>query len=356
MYQYSLKLTTFLLLIVMLSACQTETTKVFDTVTITPVFLEDSLNIRALAPLDENRVWFAANNGKIGLIDNDIPKLAVIKYEDRLLQFRSIAKTPEAVMVLSVASPAVLYKIGFDGTEATNIENVYTEVGEEVFYDSMKFWNDKEGIAIGDPMNGCMAIIITRDGGNTWAKIPCESLPSMEKGEVAFAASNSNIAVYGDYAWVATGGKKSRVFYTADKGITWQVQETPIVKGGPMTGIFTIDFADENTGVIFGGDWKQKEINENNKAYTVDGGKTWQLIADGEGPGYSSSVKFVPGTDGLGLVAVGPVDGIHASHDAGKTWKKLSEQNFYAIEFVNDSIAFASGNGNISKLVFKFEK
>src|SRR5699024_6481034 len=190
------KLSAFLLFVFLMSSCQKTNRVQFNSVEITPVYL-DSLNIRALELLDENRVWFAANEGKIGLIDGDTPKLAVIKYEDRLLHFRSIARTSEAVFVLSVASPAVLYKIGFDGEEATNIEQVYFESGEEVFYDSMKIWNDNEGIAIGDPMDGCMAVIITRDGGNSWNKIPCDELPEMEKGEVAFAASNSNIAVYG---------------------------------------------------------------------------------------------------------------------------------------------------------------
>src|SRR5690554_3162855 len=186
-----------------------------NSVKITPVFM-DSLSIRAIHPLDENRVWFAANKGKVGLIDGDIPKLAVIKYADSLLHFRSIAATNEAVFVLSIASPAVLYKIGFNGSEATIIEEVYNEGGDKVFYNSMKFWNNDEGIAIGDPIGDCMSIIVTRDGGNTWKKLPCELLPKMERGEVAFVASNSNIAIFNDNAWVATGGRKSRVMHTAD--------------------------------------------------------------------------------------------------------------------------------------------
>ena len=80
-----------------------------------------------------NRVWFAADKGKVGLIDGDTPKLAIIKYGDSLLHFRSIATTKEAVFVLSIANPAVLYKIGFNGTEATNIEEVYSEKGEKCF-------------------------------------------------------------------------------------------------------------------------------------------------------------------------------------------------------------------------------
>jgi photosystem II stability/assembly factor-like uncharacterized protein len=34
----------------------------------------------------------------------------------------------------------------------------------------MKFWNNKEGIAMGDPIADFLSIIVTRDGGNTWNK------------------------------------------------------------------------------------------------------------------------------------------------------------------------------------------
>lgn len=332
-------------------SCKNKAEVEYNSVKITPVFI-DSLSIRAIQPLDENRVWFAADKGKVGLIDGDTPKLAIIKYEDTLLHFRSLAATSDAVFVLSIANPAVLYKIGFNGTEATNIEEVYYEDSEGVFYDSMKFWNDREGLAIGDPLGGCMSVIITRDGGNSWEKISCENLPKVQKGEAAFAASNSNIAIFGDHAWVATGGRKSRVMHTADKGKTWEIFETPIIQGKAMTGIYSIDFWDANHGIVFGGNWEDKSFNEGNKAITKDGGKTWKLLANGKDPGYRSSVKFIPGTEGQGIVAVGS-PGISFSGDGGKNWKEISKEGFFAIEFVNDSVAFASGNTRISKLVFK---
>ena len=71
-------------------------------------------------------------------------------------EFRSIAQTSEAVFVLSVANPAVLYKISKKDLTTTL---VYQENNEKVFYDSMQFWNNKEGIAIGDPTEDCFSII-----------------------------------------------------------------------------------------------------------------------------------------------------------------------------------------------------
>jgi len=340
-----------LLLLIALVSCNNEQVKKYSEVYIEDVFV-DSLSIRAIAPLDQNKVWFAANNGRVGLIDNKVPKLATIKYEDSLLHFRAIAQIKNAVFVLSVSNPGVLYKIGFNTVEATNIEEVYIEKGESVFYDAMAFFNNEEGIAMGDPTKGCLSIIITRDGGDTWKKLPCNQLPPVNKGEAAFAASNSNISIVGDKVWIVSGGSKARVFYSENKGHTWTVFDTPIIQGGAMTGIYSVDFFDEKTGVIFGGDWESKHINEKNKAITTDGGKTWSLLSNGKGPGYRSSVSFVPGTEGTSLVAVGS-PGISYSSDQGVSWKELSKEGFYAIEFVNDSIAFASGKNRISKLLFK---
>lgn len=340
----------FLVLISVIS-CKKDTSKQFTSVRIERVFI-DSLSIRAINPLDETKVWFAANNGRVGLIDGQTPKLATIKYEDKLLNFRAIAAIKDAVFVLSIENPAVLYKIGFDGEEATNIEEVYVEKNEKVFYDAMAFWDDMDGIAIGDATEDCFSIILTKDGGNTWNKLLCDVLPIIEKGEAAFAASNSNIALYKNHVWVASGGTKARVFHSANRGESWEVFETPIIQGKAMTGIYSIDFLNDKVGIIFGGDWENQDLNEGNKAITTNGGKTWKLIANGKGPGYRSSVKFVPNTKGESIVAVGS-KGISHSYDFGDTWEQLSDEGFYAIEFVNDSIAFASGRNKISKLLFK---
>ncbi len=342
----------FLILVFILTiiSCNQDASKEFSSVKIERIFT-DSLSIRAIKPVGVDKVWFAANNGRVGLIDGLTPKLATIKYEDSLLNFRAISATKNAVFVLSIENPGVLYKIGHTENEATNIEEVYSEKGEKVFYDAITFWDEKEGIAMGDPTEDCLSIIITRDGGNTWNKIACENLPKVEIGEAAFAASNSNISVFNNHVWIVTGGKRARVFHSADRGNTWEVFETPIIQGKSMTGIYSVDFLNKNTGIIFGGDWENKNFNEGNKAITHDGGKTWELLNNGKAPGYRSSVKFIPGTNGKGIVAVGS-PGISYSNDGGDSWKELSKEGFYAIEFVNDTLAFASGRNKISRLIF----
>ncbi|NND88093.1 MAG: oxidoreductase [Flavobacteriaceae bacterium] len=342
---------TILLILFSLTSCLNTAPKSISKVEIDPIYT-DSLSIRAIAAVDDSNVWFAANKGRIGLIHDTVPKLATISYEERALEFRAIGLTSEALFVLSIGSPAVLYKIGYQNEQATNIEEVYIEEGKNVFYDAIRFWNDEEGIAMGDPTDGCLSILITRDGGDTWNKLSCDQLPTTAPGEAAFAASNSNIAIVGDNAWLVTGGTRARVFHSSDKGKTWEVYSTPIIQGQAMTGIYSVDFYDEQKGIIIGGNWDQQDSKNGNKAITTDGGQTWNLIADGQEPGYRSSVRYVPGSNGKGIVAVG-MPGISYSNDGGAQWIELSKEGFYAIEFVNDSIAFASGKNKIARLKFE---
>ena len=233
-----------------------------------------------------------------------------------------------------------------------NTELVYTETHPNVFYDALHFWNSMEGIAIGDPVDGCMSILITRNGGNSWDKDSCEVLPSSREGEAAFAASDTNIAIVGDHTWVATGGMASRVLYSSDKGKTWSVFETPIVQGKATTGMYSIDFYDEKKGFAIGGDYTKPNDTLANKIRTTDGGKTWQVVADGKGPGYRSCVQYIPNSNGKELVATG-FKGIDYSNNSGDSWKHLSDEGFYTIRFLNDSVAYAAGKGRVSKLTFR---
>ena len=120
----------------------------------------------------------------------------------------------------------------------------------------------------------------------------------------------------------------------------------------PTQGIYTMDFWDEKLGIVFGGDYTKPEESRNNKAMTEDGGKTWQMIADGNLPGYKSCVQFVPNSEGNEIVALG-FTGISYSSDRGHTWKNLSNEPFFTFRFLNDSIAYAAGKGRIAKLTFK---
>ncbi|WP_299390397.1 oxidoreductase [uncultured Gelidibacter sp.] len=340
------------LLVSTLFSCKNDDQKVNknrDSVQIETILNDSLLSIRAIDVASDRSMAFAANNGVFGLYNPLTDQWGTAKqsYDTLDLQFRAVARTVNDFFMLSVGNPALLYKTGETGA----MEIVYKEEHEKVFYDALAFWNSKEGLAIGDPTDDCMSIIFTRDGGETWNKIACDQLPKVKEGEAAFAASNSNIAIVGDNTWIATGGKTSRILFSPNKGESWEVFETPMVNGEETTGIYSIDFYDAKNGFAIGGDYTKPEQTKANKMKTTDGGRTWKIVGDGEEPGYRSCVQYVPNKGGKELVAVG-FKGIDYSYDSGNTWKHLSDEGFYTLRFLNDSVAYAAGKGRISRLNF----
>ena len=364
------KIGILVMLCMLLNACKNEVSTIksqrsFKTVSIEHLLQDSLLNVRALE-IDKNGAFaFATSKGEIGgktygfsgekvyanSTNEDVRAKASLslqlQHDSLIPNFRALAITKWGGFVLGIGNPALLYRV-----DQEDIQLVYKEVHDKVFYDAIDFWNDQEGIAIGDPTADCMSIIITRDGGQTWQKVSCNDLPKTKDGEAAFAASDTNIAIVGDHTWVATGGMSSRVLYSPDKGNTWTVYETPIIQGKPTTGIYSIDFYDAFNGFAVGGDYTNPEANSANKIRTTDGGKTWQIVGADKIPGYRSCVQYVPNSNGKELVVVG-FNGIDYSNDAGSTWKHLSDEGYYTIRFLNDSIAYVAGKGRVSKLTFK---
>ena len=319
------------------------------TVTI-DTLLQDKISIRALA-LDHDKVWYAADQSRFGFIDVKTNQKKEIKLpSEKNAEFRSIAQTEKYVFILNVGNPALLYKIS---KEDLSYVLVYQENHEKVFYDSMQFWNEKEGIAIGDPIEGGFSVITTRDGGVSWQKMPSDRLPHLVDGEAAFAASNTNIVIKGNATWLVSGGKKARVFHSRNKGKSWSVVETPIVQGKQMTGIFTADFYNSSVGFISGGNYEVLNQNFDNKAVTHDGGKTWKLVAQNQGFGYASCVQYIPNSNGKGLISVG-ASGIYYSDDGGNSWNQWStDSSLYTIRLLNDNIAIAAGKNKVIRIRFK---
>lgn len=327
--------------------------KIVESISIDTIF-KDNISIRAIL-IDKNKVWYAADKNRFGYYDlaNNKRVERKITFDSLQLEFRSIAQTDKAIFILSIGNPALLYKINKKDLSATL---VYKENHEKVFYDAIQFWNNKEGIAIGDPIEDCFSILITRDGGNSWKKTTCENLPKIDKGEAFFAASNTNICIKGSKTFIVSGGNKSRVFVSENKGISWNVYETPITQGHAMTGIFSADFFNEKIGIIVGGNYEEQSDNSANKAITFNSGKTWELIGINEGFGYASCVQFVPNSKGNSLVSVG-TSGLFYSNNQGTSWEKfIEDKDLYTIRFQNEATGFAAGKNKLIRININYKQ
>lgn len=310
----------------------------------------DGASIRTLYS-DGDRVWYGSRGGVMGYYDfrEQFQVVKQITFGEHKPDFRSVSATNSAVFALSAGSPGLLYKI--DKATAT-VKSVYRNLDKDIFFDGMHFFDDSCGIAFSDPVNGRFGMIRTTDGGQAWVPVSASGLDSAN-GEAAFAASNSTLVVHGSKAWIFSGGTTSRVFVSDNRGDSWKAFTLPGIQGTSMSGVFSVDFYDDNIGIAVGGDYERPELNRGNKMVTKDGGKSWTLVADGEAFGYASCVAFVPDGKGAYIVSVGP-SGVWHTADTGQTWTKIMEDgDLYVIVFAGPDIAYAAGRNKIIRIQFR---
>ena len=315
--------------------------------------------IRAIQTMNDSSVWFAGGNGQSGYtLDNGISwELFTLEHNGKKAELRGLAINGSDVFAMGVQDPTVVFHTANMGA---SWDVVFEETNPEAFFVGMDFYNSNDGILFGDPIDNIWYVATTSDGGMSWDTLPKIQLPESDSGEYAFAASNSNFKIIGDHFWFASGGMKARVYHSSDKGASWESFDTPIQEGGAMTGIYTMDFYDAQTGIIAGGNWNDIMDNSQNMAVTSDGGKTWALVADGENPNYTSCVQYIPNTNGKELITLNSraatgIGRMMYSNDGGYHWQELNGKKFLSIHFSSRNYAWMSGVNKISRLDIKNE-
>jgi photosystem II stability/assembly factor-like uncharacterized protein len=223
-----------------------------------------------------------------------------------------------------------------------------------VFLDAIVFWDERNGMVLGDPLDGRWFVLVTSDGGATWREAARDSRPETRTGEAAFAASGSSLVVHGaTNAWIGSGGSVARVFRSTDRGRTWRVSETPLTGSTSSAGIFSLAFWDARTGIAVGGDYEQPKGVVANAALTTDGAVTWRPVRSPPG-GYRSGVTYVGGQNGRLLVTVG-TSGSDVSRDGGETWVPHDTVGFNSVRSAVDGTVWAVGpRGRIARLALPF--
>ena len=306
--------------------------------------------LRGVSAVSERVAWASgAGSTVLRTVDGGLT-WRKLRVTTEALDFRDIDalgdKTAYALSI-GVGPASRIYKTT-DGGESWALQ--FKSDDAKAFLDAMSFWDADNGIVFGDSIDGQLYILTTADGGKTWTRVPAASLPAALENEGAFAASGTNIALFGkSHAWIGTGAAaRSRVLRTSDRGRTWQVADTPLTSG-PSAGIFSIAFRDEKNGVVAGGDYKKESEAVDNLAVTSDGGITWKLVKGLSG--FRSVVAYVPGVKTPTLIALGPSGGDYSTDD-GKTWSPITGPGFDTFSFVpGKSTGWGAGNnGSIGRL------
>ena len=316
------------------------------------IMLEDNISIRALEIWDR-KVWYTGTDSKFGYVSlaDSKDKKQIVLADDKL-QFRTLGQNRTDFYAINIESPALMFKIN-KRTLAKQV--VFRDTAKTAFYDALHFVNDDLGYAFSDPdtdLNLKLAVFNIQGNGK-WYIIDHKDKVKMNKGEAAFAASNSNMASSRNYLWIATGGASSRIFRLDFRTEKWSVYNTPFVQGSSSQGIYAIDFYDDKFGIAVGGDYTKQSENFNNIATTQDGGQTWTVQASGKNGGYKTCVRIRPGSKGKDIIAAGDQN-VELSRDFGKTWTTISnEKGLYVCEWINRNTIVLAGKNRILRMTLK---
>jgi photosystem II stability/assembly factor-like uncharacterized protein len=304
------------------------------------------LTFWAISAVDENVAWVSANHGTIGRTFDGGKHWSFTQIKGReALEFRSIyAFDANTAIIANVGSPAYVLRT-MDG--GLNWSIVYNSDSPDAFIDGIDFWNKKEGMVYGDPLNGRMFQITTRNAGENWM-VKLSLSPVLADGEASFASSGTGIRCVGEnMAVIATGGLVSRLFTSNDKGRTWQASDPMLPQGSKTGGIFSVAFANEKHGVLVGGDFADS-LAADLARYTTDGGRIWIMPASSPG-GTRWCTEFISESV---AVAVGPTGG-DITLDGGRNWIPLfNEKDFHVVRKsrAGNLVIVAGGKGKLALL------
>jgi photosystem II stability/assembly factor-like uncharacterized protein len=180
------------------------------------------------------------------------------------------------------------------------------------FFDAIYFWDDQNGIALGDPPlypAACRFLILrTTNGGAVWT--PDTSGVPIVTNQYGFTM---DFDVTGDHFWFGSSTSpispgdttiQTIIGHSSDRGATWETLYAP-----PSFGNVEVAFSDSLNGLITGG---ARHI-----ARTTDGGKSWQMRYTGVG--FQS--EFLKGSGTVWSSG----DHLFRSDDYGTSWNDLGQ-------------------------------
>jgi hypothetical protein len=258
--------------------------------------------------------------------------------------FRDIeAFDSSTAIIMAVDTPAIILKTT-DGGKTWR--KVFEDLRPGMFLDAMDF-SGKNGVVIGDPINGKAFMAVTSDKGDSW--IPEETPDSMMDGEAFFASSGSNIkllgAKRGSKTLFVSGGIQSRLFYNGE-AIKLSIQSGRNSSGANGLAMHP----NQQQGIIIGGDFANDKRRDS--AMLLFSLYPTIKFSNPVTPpsGYKSAAVFLSQSTVLSC----GTSGVDLSVDGGLNWKNISNLGFHvAVKSPDGQCAImAGGNGRIAKVLF----
>ena len=313
---------------------------------------KEKSSLRGLFAIDLNTAWACGSEGTIVRFCNaTLPSAKLDVFEIagfEKSEFRAIhAWDIDSCIVATAGQPANIFKTTDGGR---TWKSVFSSVHEASFFNGLKFFNASEGVVFGDPISGCLELLVTSNAGDTWERVKLENSPPVLDGEAGFAASNSSMLLSRDDLWIGLGGRegKARVLRCADfrknaftnKQLHWSSQEVPMLASRPSRGIFSLGTAGQSV-VAVGGDYKVMDNRDGTIAFSDLAGSVWSAPKEQSTRGFRSCIVFSESK--RKWLAAGPT-GVDFADELDR-WHPMSDIGFHTLHVASDGSVWAAGAG-----------
>jgi hypothetical protein len=298
-------------------------------------------NLRGVHTVGNGVIWASGSRGTVLRSEDDgfVWQKCALPEEARQLDFRGVwawDANHAVVMSSGTGDASRLYET-LDGGATWRL--LFRNPDPAGFWDGIAF-HDKDGLLVGDPVDGKFTVFHTKDLGQHWTRDPSPQLAADPKRDGVFAASNSSLelgATWANGAFVTGGLDGPKIFElsaadTAKPGrpggffSAWFSSKLPLAGNSESAGAFSLAFHSSEAGVAVGGDYKKPLERGGTAAYTLDGSH-W-MPASIPPAGYRSAVAWEPKSQCW--LAVGPT-GSDVSCDSGQTWQPFGKGDWNAV-------------------------
>lgn len=267
------------------------------------------LNADTLLIVDANGLWRSFDKGK------------TVEWVCQMVAAGTIVyKSFDTIMLTKTGASGILES--YDAGVTWNIHSLILSNGDTAFKKKpitvLRFFDQSNGIVIGDTVNGSRQVFLTHDGGLSWNFI---SNPSISR----YNTSKIDILV----STVFEGGKlkrmvDGRILTISNFGQYWEIDTTSELF------IRNVAFKDEREGLAYA----RNKKGSTDLYKTPDGGVTWSILGDTSLSIYGV-LSYVKGTaQKPGFFIHNKNRKCYYSYDNGTTWQvnttdTISYYDFY---------------------------